>query len=140
MAKAIDKLAREPVAQQVPDHSPIRTETEWESIIRDDLNRAKEGAIQFLNGVISAGQNLSRAKQEIGHGRFGPLLVRLNINERTAQRLMNIGAHPTITNPAYAGLLPISMRTLSELATILPATLEGYIKDGVVHADIERGE
>jgi hypothetical protein len=108
-----------------PGSSPVRTEAEWEAIIREDLNRAKEGAIQFLNGVISAGQNLTRAKQEVGHGRFGSLLARLNINERTAQRLMNIGAHPTITNSAYAGLLPISMRTLSELATIPPATLEG---------------
>jgi hypothetical protein len=51
---------------------------------------------------------------------------------------MQIAANPVLANPDYAGRLPTSMRTLSELATIPAPTLEGYIKNGVINIGTER--
>jgi hypothetical protein len=113
---------------------PARNESEWETIIRQDLAKVAKA----VEGIIAAGQYLAQAKKQLEHGCFLPLVHRLGLHERTAQQLMRIAEHRVLTNPAYADKLPTSMRTLSELATIPARTLERAIKDGSISFDMER--
>jgi hypothetical protein len=108
-----------------------RTAEDWRRIIADDLSRAVEG-------IVAAGRHLQEAKDELPHGEFGPLLESLRLHERTAQRLMKIAANEILANPTHGSHLPISWRTLSELAALPPKLLEAKIADGTITPEIER--
>jgi hypothetical protein len=115
----------------VSDITIKRSIDEWETILRADIGQAIEAIIAF-------GRHLAEAKDDLGYGGFAPLLHRLQLDDRKAQRFMAIAANRALTNPANARKLPASMRTLAELATISAPVLEGYIKDGVIHVTMER--
>jgi hypothetical protein len=90
-----------------------RTADEWVKVIADDLARSVEG-------IIAAGRNLVRAKLQLDHGEWLPLLKRLNIGERTAQRLMFIAHNLQLANPTHMSHLPSHVGTLYELAKLSP--------------------
>jgi hypothetical protein len=116
----------------MPKNSNVqRTAEDWRRIIADDLSRAVEG-------IIAAGRHLQEAKAELPHGEFGPLLESLRLHERTAQRLMRIAANEVLANPTHGSHLPISWRTLSELAALPPKLLEAKIIDGTITPETER--
>ena len=54
--------------------------------------------------------------------------------------MIAIAENKVLTNPEYHARLPVSMRTLAELAEIPAPVLVGYIKDGTVKIDMERSE
>jgi hypothetical protein len=110
---------------------PKRSEDEWAELIRGDLSHA-------LEGIIAAGAHLEQAKYQLGHGRFLPLLQSLGMHERTAERLMKIANNVVLANPTHGSKLPMSMRTLYELATLPPRLLEARIIDGTITPEIER--
>jgi hypothetical protein len=117
---------------------PKRTLGEWESLIRVELSHAREHAVSFLERIFNSGRYLIGAKSELPHGQFGSLCERLDLNERHAERLMKIAKNPVLTKPEHAAKLPISMRTLAELATLPAPILEARIIDGTVSIDMER--
>jgi hypothetical protein len=63
-----------------------RSVDEWVEIIRADLGRSVEA-------VIAAGRNLVEARIQFDDGEWLPLLERIGIGDRTAQRFMFIANH-----------------------------------------------
>jgi hypothetical protein len=106
---------------------------EWASIIKRDLGDA-------IDSIICAGTHLTQAKHQLGKGHYGDMLKAIGLHERTARRLIAIAENKVLTNPEYHARLPVSMRTLAELAEIPAPDLVGYIKDGTVNIDMERSE
>lgn len=113
--------------------APVHSVDEWADIIRRDLGNA-------IDSIIRAGTHLMQAKHQLGKGPYGDMLKAVRLHERTARRLIAIAENRVLTNPEYHARLPVSMRTLSELAEIPAPMLEGYIKDGIVNVDMERSE
>jgi hypothetical protein len=110
---------------------PTRSVDEWAGIIKRDLGDA-------IDSIIRAGTHLTQAKHQLGKGHYGDMLKSIGLHERTAQRLIAIAENKVLINPEYHSRLPVSMRTLAELAQIPAPVLEGYIKDGTVNIDMER--
>jgi hypothetical protein len=106
---------------------------EWARIIADDLTRAVEG-------IIAAGQNLVKARTQFDHGEWLPLLERVGIGERTAQRLMFIANNLRLANPTHVSHLPPCWGTLYELAKLAPDVVEAKIAEGVITSEITRAE
>jgi Skp family chaperone for outer membrane proteins len=104
---------------------------EWTGIITDDFNRSVEG-------IVAAGRHLQEAKDQLDHGEFGPLLDRLNLHPRAAERLIKIANNEVLANPTHWVGLPTFRRTLSELATLPPEFLEEKIADGAVNPNTTR--
>src|SRR5262245_8971885 len=88
---------------------PVRSADEWATIIKNDLGGA-------IDRIISAGTHLAQAKHQLGRGHYGDMLKAIGLHERAARRLIAIAKHKVLSNPEYHARLPISMRTLSELA------------------------
>ena len=122
-----------PVAAISGPMGPVHSVDEWADIIRRDLGNA-------IDSIIRAGTHLMQAKHQLGKGPYGDMLKAVKLHERTARRLIAIAENRVLTNPEYHARLPVSMRTLSELAEIPAPMLEGYIKDGIVNVDMERSE
>jgi hypothetical protein len=106
---------------------------EWAQIIADDLTRAVEG-------IIAAGQNLVKARNQVSHGEWLPLLERVGIGDRTAQRLMFIANNLRLANPTHVSHLPPCWGTLYELAKLPPDVLEAKVIDGTITPEITRAE
>src|SRR5262245_7840842 len=106
---------------------------EWAKVIADDLTRAVEG-------IIAAGQNLVKARTQVPHGEWLPLLERVGIRDRKAQRLMFIANNLRLANPTYVSHLPPCWGTLYELTKLAPDVLEAGIVDGTINPEITRAE
>jgi hypothetical protein len=110
---------------------PRRSVEEWGTLIKEDLGRA-------IEGIVSAGLHLEQAFAQLGKGRYGEMLEAIKLHSETAKRLRRIANNSALRNPEHYARLPVSMRTLSELASIAAPTLEVYIASGVVHVGLER--
>lgn len=106
-----------------------RTGPEWASIIRDDLSRAVEG-------IITAGQHLTQAKNGMNHGEWIPMLNGIGISRQHAHKLMRIGANPALSNPNHGSDLPRSIKALHELSQLDPDEIEHGVEGGTIHPDM----
>lgn len=101
------------------------TDSQWASRIQRKMAATVEN-------IIDVGVDLELAKQQLGHGRFGRMLTTCQMDERTAQRFMQIARHEVLANPTTWSHLPASYRSLSELARWEPVMLERAIERGEV--------
>jgi hypothetical protein len=102
-------------------------QAKWADKINQRLRKGQEA-------IIAAGNELIAAKKALGHGGFGAMfkssLVRTD--QRTAEMLMRIAAHPALSNPSNCSILPHSLRSLDKLATLEVAVIERGIKAGEI--------
>jgi hypothetical protein len=111
-----------------------KSRKQWAVIIRRDLRKSAEA-------IIAAGRHLAEAKSQLDHGEWTPFCVNdLGISPRTAERFMEIAAHPVLANPTHVPHLPPSWGTLYELSRMHPPDLTKAIEAGDVRPDTERGE
>jgi hypothetical protein len=110
-----------------------RSIDEWARIITGDLTRAVEG-------IIAAGQNPVKARTQVPHGEWLPLLKRVGIGDRKAQRLMFIANNLRLANPTRVSHLPPCWGTLYELTKLAPDVLEAKIIEGMITPEITRAE
>ncbi len=116
-----------------PKRKGAKTPAAWAKLVRADLQTAVEG-------VIRAGQHLIEAKEDVGHGNFDAWVeseVKV-IGVRSAERLMQIARHPSLSNPTHVSHLPSAWGTLAELARIPAPALEKKLADGSVFPEMER--
>jgi hypothetical protein len=109
----------------------------------DQVNAAAGQAVQ---GIIEAGRILVAAKEGVNHGGWERMFqghaqaierpIRFSV--KTAQRLMVIAQHPSLSKGAHGHLLPSSWRTLYELTKLDESTLEASFHDGRIHPDMQR--
>jgi hypothetical protein len=108
-----------------------RSVDEWAEIIRAHIGRSVEA-------VIAAGKHLVAARNDVDHGEWLPLLGRVGIGERTAQRLMFIANNLQLANPTRVSDLPAAWGTLYELTKLPHDVLEAKIADGTITPETTR--
>jgi len=91
-----------------------------------------------FDGTIEVGRLLHRAKAELRHGEWLPMLSILQIKPRVAQMWMAVARSPRFTNTNQGSLLPTSYRTLYELLQLPDAEYHGWLADGVIHPGMSR--
>ncbi|WP_140696017.1 hypothetical protein [Mycolicibacterium hodleri] len=101
----------------------VRTADEWAGVIRADLTQAVEG-------IVSAGRNLIRAKADVAHGEWLPMLADIGISQSHASHLMQIGANPALSDQCNSTSLPMAARALYELSRLDPVVIEEGISNG----------
>lgn len=121
-----------PAAGHVSDR-PTAAVAAWAALIRPDLERAAEA-------LFSVGDNLIKAKADLGHGRFGALLAELDISPRNAQRMMVVSRNAVLRDATRVSHLPSAWSVLHELARIPDEELAEAIENGSVTPDTTRVE
>src|SRR5262245_10866946 len=106
---------------------------EWADTVRANIRGSVEN-------IIAAGRNLVEAHDDLGRGEWLPLLKRVGIGERTAQRLMFIANNLRLANPTHVSHLPPCWGTLYELTKLAPDVLEAKIIEGMITPEITRAE
>jgi hypothetical protein len=119
-------------------------ETLQEDDQEDDwVKRISRRWFKVVESIIETGRLLIKAKEELGHGRFGEMIQRgdMLFRARTAQCLMAIARNPVLSNPQYVSHLPPSWGTLYDL-TALPADrlVDLIEEDGRITPNLQRHE
>lgn len=124
-----DTVAARIGGDAVVDAELVRTADEWAEVIKADLNSA-------VQGIVAAGQHLARAKADVRHGEWLPMLKQIGISQSAAKRLMSIAANPAISNRPTLGDLPSSIVALAELSRLPADEIESGIADGSITSDM----
>ncbi|MGX9669954.1 hypothetical protein [Mycobacterium sp. HM-7] len=124
-----DAVASRIVGDPVIDAEVVRTADEWAEVIKADLSTA-------VQGIVAAGQHLARAKADVRHGEWLPMLKQIGISQSAAKRLMSIAANPAISNRPTLGDLPSSIVALAELSRLPADEIEAGIADGSITSDM----
>ncbi len=111
----------------------------------DRLTNAYKKSVQ---AIVAAGQLLIEAKAAVPHGDWARLFKGqpqavarpMPVSQHTAEQLMRIARHPTLSNSSHGSNLPTSWRTLAELARIKPELIEVALARGRIHPEITRAE
>ncbi|WP_409430574.1 hypothetical protein ACJEIK_26420 [Mycobacterium sp. SMC-16] len=123
-----DTVAARIGGDAVVDAELVRTADEWAEVIKADLNSA-------VQGIVAAGQHLARAKADVRHGEWLPMLKQIGISQSAAKRLMSIAANPAISNRPTLGDLPSSIVALAELSRLPAEEIESGIADGSITSE-----
>lgn len=116
-------------AQKVVDAELVRSADEWAEVIKADLGRAVEG-------IVAAGRNLIKAKADVRHGEWLPMLKKIGISRQAAHQLMTLAENPAIANDRNCGHLPTAARALYELSRLPAEEIEAGIKSGAITPDM----
>lgn len=93
-----------------------------------------------VESIIKVGQLLAKAKAGLPHGEWGRMFNNklVPFGQRTADRLMVVAQHPTLSNSTHASNLPPSWMTLYELTKVEPKRLKAAFKEGLITPDMPR--
>ena len=100
----------------------------WIQTINDSLRNS-------AGWLILTGQNLIKAKEELGHGNWLAMFGagKLKFSVRTAQRLMEIAANQVLANATSWSYLPPTCSVLNHLSHLNPQALQKGIQEGTIH-------
>src|SRR5579871_1865740 len=90
-----------------------RSNAELDELEHRYLQDARALLTDTVQNYIDLGKVLHKAQIDLGYGRFVPLLDKLKISRRTAERLMKIAADDRVAT--HASHLPASWTTLYEI-------------------------
>lgn len=94
----------------------------------------------LIRSTIETGEQLIELKRQVGHGRWCELVNgdRIPFGERTAQKLVAIAAHPVLSNPTRASVLPAGWSMLAELSQVDADTLSEAMNSGLITPTMSR--
>ena len=98
---------------------------------------AWQGAVE---SIIETGRRLTTAKQRIGHGKWLDAVALMPFGEDSAQLLMKISKHPTLSNTEYIRYLPPSWGTLAVLAQLPADEVSALIDSGEITPELQQSE
>src|SRR5690242_16827099 len=105
------------MAQQLTGDAPpanVRTRGDFVALIGATYGKTVEGFVEI-------GRLLNQAKAELAHGEFLDMVERdLPFGPRTANKLMAIGTHATVSNKTHESHLPAAWSTLYEISRLPP--------------------
>jgi len=94
-----------------------------------------------IDSIFEVGGLLKAAKTELPHGAFQNMVTsRCPFGLRTAQTLMSVASHPTLSKAQFVAHLPSSWGTLAELARFNPQELDHAIESDWVNPEITRSK
>lgn len=121
-----------PVLPPVPPHDPVE---DWAGRINAAVG---EGVGWFLD----AGTLLIEAKAALGHGRWLELFDsrQIRVSLRSAEMLMKIAGHQTLSNAKYISSLPATLTALHALSTGDAEVIEAGIHDGAIRPQMSAAQ
>ncbi|MYE01644.1 MAG: DUF3102 domain-containing protein [Alphaproteobacteria bacterium] len=129
------------------DYDRLPVSADW---THDEILKASDIAMDFRRGVeflVNCGEKLINAKAAMEHGRFERWIDEcLPFGPRTGRQFMqiagdiNIRRHVEKAKTESDSVLPPEKTTLLELVGMNSVEFEGYVKDGVIHPEMKRGD
>jgi hypothetical protein len=97
-------------------------------------SRINEHVSSAVSSLVATGLDFLAAKEKLEHGEFQGLFNPgvLKIDQRTAQKLMNIARHPVLSKTANWSFLPVALNSLAALSRIEEKRLQRAIEKGKV--------
>lgn len=86
-----------------------------------------------VESIVETGRLLIAAKDALGYGKFGQMFRYLPFGQRQAEMLMDIAAHPILSNSQYFANLPQSWATLHKLAGLTADQVKTRIEERHIH-------
>jgi hypothetical protein len=102
------------------------------------VDKIADAWASHVANFVETGKLLFAAKKDLPFGEWPLLLNEVSVTPETARCLMEIAAHPIISNPEYASFLPAELEVLYELSKIDAETLREYLETDVVNPRTER--
>lgn len=119
---------------------------DWPDFERECTRRAQLGLRMGALGFVVAGRALAAYRERAGRGQWGAWLEQtLPISQQTAARIMRIGCDQNIARYTRSvnnvnAILPNDALILDEIAGYEPEQFDGLIDQGVIHAEMRRGD
>lgn len=87
-----------------------------------------------VRSLVAAGLDLLAAKAKLGHGKFQQLFEPgvIRIDQRSAEKLMKIAAHPVLSKSTNWSILPPTLNSLAVLSRLDKKRLQGDIEKGKI--------
>ncbi len=114
--------------------------------LQDWAHRITRAAGQAVEAIVMTGRLLTEAKEALPHGSFETIFkghhatvahpVPFSIS--TARMYMAIAQHPVLSNRYHGNDLPVSWRTLYELAHLPAPRVEKWLKDQTITPELTR--
>jgi hypothetical protein len=101
----------------------------------DHVSEAWQNAVE---SIVETGRRLTEAKQRVGHGRWLDAVTLMPFSEQTARKLMQVAAHPDLSNRAHVRDLPAAWGTLAVLAQLPAGEVTRRIEAGEITPDLDR--
>jgi len=120
MVATAEAMVRASAAVNGPlEVTPVDKAEHWARLIRQSLRRSVEA-------LLEAGKHLLAARKDLDRGQWTKLFDQglIPLNEREAQRLMQVARHPVLSKANSCSLLPPSPQALAALAKSDPEALE----------------
>ena len=91
-----------------------------------------------VGSIVETGRRLAEAKKRVSHGSWLLTVGLLPFGDSTARKLMQIAAHPDLSNQEHVTDLPASWGTLSVLAQLPPGEIPKRIEAREITAELDR--
>ena len=122
-------------------------EAGWTTIDKADALEVNDDLETGIRAWVRAGNRIAAKKESMPHGCFMRWVDELlSISHRNAMQLMRIGQDANIRREmdhakrTHAYILPSDRTTLDELCGMEAEEFDAYVEDGVIHADMKRGD
>lgn len=110
-----------------------KTRREWAAVINADWRKS-------IESIIQTGRDLIAAKKDLPNGQFGEMInTDLDFGPRTAQNLMDIATHPSITNANDRSRLPARWTVLRHLARLSEEDFDWAQERGLLNPNMSTG-
>ena len=102
----------------------------------DEINKAFGFSVGW---VVKAGDLLTKAKQQLGHGQWSSLFEagKLKFGLRTAEMLMAVARHVSLRNSKNFSSLPNGWSVLHTLSRLRAEVVEEGIANGRIHSEMK---
>jgi Protein of unknown function (DUF3102) len=109
-----------------------RTQEQWIEALTALHQKSADGVCDAVENLIEEGRALSRAKAELKHGEWLPVLRKVGLQEDYAQRLMRLANNPRFAKTARLRHLPNSVNALLALSNVPEDVLDAAEASGAL--------
>lgn len=124
----------------------ILTPESWDRADREQAARVTHALRCGVGHFVDCGNELIAAKDRMEHGRFERWIEEfLPISGRSVRQFMQIARDPNVRRYVddlrqHVAVLPADRLVLTELCGLEPEQFDGLIENGVIHAEMRRGD
>lgn len=105
---------------------------------QEAANHVSEAWQNAVESIVETGRRLIEAKRRVRHGGWLDAVELMPFGDSTARKLMQIAAHPDLSNREHATDLPASWYTLAVLAQLPAGEVARRIEAGEITPELDR--
>ncbi len=125
----------------------VEVPAEWNAWEKEEAVLSCEDLASTAKMIVRVGARFVHVKAKMQHGRFGRWIDELlPIGHSSVNQFMQIAQDSNIlrytdgANSQHVGNLPSDRLLLTEICGLPAPEFDGYVEDGVIHAEMKRGD